>query len=37
MKEGRSFDHGGDEAGGDVPFNMAMEKPDAWIEEGGVS
>lgn len=24
------FDHGGDEAGGDVPFDMAVEEPDAW-------
>ncbi len=24
------FDEGGDEAGGDVPFDVAMEEPDAW-------
>lgn len=33
--EGR-FDHGGDEAGGDVPFYVAVEEPDAWID-GSVS
>ena len=24
------FDEGGDEAGGDVPFDVAVEEPDAW-------
>ena len=34
--EGR-FDHGGDEAGGDVPFDVAVEEPDAWRGGGNVS
>ena len=34
--EGR-FDHGGDEAGGDVPFDVAVEEPDAWRGGRGVS
>ncbi len=25
------FDHGGDEAGGDVPFDVAVEEPDAGV------
>lgn len=28
-----AFDDGGDEAGGDVPFDVAVEEPDAWVEE----
>ena len=24
------FDHGGDEAGSEMPFDVAMEEPDAW-------
>ena len=27
----RRFDHRGDEAGGDVPLDMAVEEPDTWI------
>ena len=34
LEEGGGFDEGGYEAGGDVPFDVAMEVPDAW---GGVS
>ena len=30
LEEGGSFNHGGDEAGGDVPFDVAVEEPDAW-------
>lgn len=29
LEEGGGFDHGGDEAGGDVPFDMAMKEPDS--------
>lgn len=25
------FDHGGDQARGDVPFDVAVEEPDAWV------
>ena len=25
------FDHGGDEAGRDVPFDVAVKEPDAWV------
>ena len=31
------LDHGGDETGGDVPFDVAVEEPDAWREETDVS
>ena len=27
----RRLDHGGDEAGCDVPFNVAVEQPDTWV------
>lgn len=27
----RRFDHGGDEAGGHVPFDVAVEEPDTYI------
>ena len=30
LEEGWGFDHGGDEAGGEVPFVVAVEEPDAW-------
>lgn len=36
LEEGGGFDDGCDEAGGDVPFDVAVEKPDAWREGGGV-
>lgn len=29
LEEGGGFDHGGDEAGGEVPFDVAVEEPDA--------
>lgn len=30
LEEGGGFDEGGDEAGRDVPFNVAVEEPGAW-------
>lgn len=30
LEEGGGFDEGGDEAGGEVPFDVAVEEPDAW-------
>ncbi len=30
LEGGGCFDHGGYEAGGDVPFDVAVEEPDAW-------
>ncbi len=30
LEGGGGFDEGGDEAGGDVPFDVAMEEPDAF-------
>lgn len=30
MEEGGGFDEGGDEAGRDVPFDVAVEEPGAW-------
>ena len=33
LEGGGGFDHRGDEAGGDVPFDVAVEEPDAWRGE----
>lgn len=30
LEEGGGFDDGGDKAGRDVPFDVAVEEPDAW-------
>ena len=30
LEAGGIFDHGCDEAGCDVPFDVAVEEPDAW-------
>ena len=30
LEGGGGFDEGGDEAGGDVPFDVAVEEPDAF-------
>lgn len=30
LEEGGGFDEGGDEAGRDVPFDVAVEEPGAW-------
>ena len=29
----RRFNHGCDEPGGDMPFDVAVEEPDAWMVE----
>ena len=36
LEEGGGFDHCCDEAGCEVPFDVAVEEPDAW-REGGVN
>ena len=33
LEDGGGFDHRGDEAGRDVPFNVAVEEPDACRRE----
>ena len=37
LQESGGFDQGGYEAGCDVPFDVAVEEPDAWREKWGVS
>ena len=31
MEIERAFNKGSDEAGSDVPFDVAMEEPDTWV------